>query len=119
MKNRDAVLLNKIVKYCDEAILAVKEYQLNLNRIQMLSTPRNAIGMCILQIGELVTALSEEVKTAYSGVPWQQIKSMRNIAAHNYLHFDIAIMWDTIKDDVPVLRAYCLEILDKEPVDGE
>jgi uncharacterized protein with HEPN domain len=73
--------------------------------------------MCILQIGELVTVISDELKEAYPDVPWQQIKAMRNIAAHDYHQFDLSIMLDTVKDDIPALRDYCLEILAKEPVD--
>ena len=56
--------------------------------------------MCILQIGELVVFLSDELKMQYDEMPWHDIKSMRNIAAHQYHKFDI----DT--DVYPVSRTF-------------
>lgn len=45
------------------------------------------------------------------GMPWNQIKAMRNIVAHNYGSIDAEILWETIENDVPQLKAYCLDIL--------
>ena len=42
---------------------------------------------------------------------WNQIKAMRNIVAHNYGSIDAEILWETIENDVPQLKAYCLDIL--------
>jgi uncharacterized protein with HEPN domain len=46
-------------------------------------------------------------------MPWQDIKRMRNIAAHRYGSFDAEVLWDTIVNDIPSLRDYCLEIIKK------
>jgi uncharacterized protein with HEPN domain len=116
MKKSDEVILRKIIKYADDAILVVSEYDLDLPKLMALTTPQHAITMCILQIGELASVLSDEVKTAYPGVPWQQIKLMRNIAAHRYHTFDKSIMWGTVSVEIPSLKEYCLEILSKERV---
>ena len=67
--------------------------------------------MCILQIGELSSHLSEDFKAMYSDMPWQDIKRMRNIAAHRYGSFDVEVLWDTIVNDIPSLHDYCLEII--------
>jgi transposase-like protein len=45
--------------------------------------------MCVLQIGELVGHLSDDITARYAEMPWKQIKGMRNIAAHGYENFDI------------------------------
>jgi uncharacterized protein with HEPN domain len=37
---------------------------------------------------------------------------MRNIVAHAYGSINIKDTWDTIKDDIPVLKKYCKTILD-------
>jgi len=45
-------------------------------------TYRNALALCILQIGELAGNLSDEFKWENGGIPWRDIKMMRNIVAH-------------------------------------
>lgn len=72
---------------------------------------RNAISMCILQIGELVGKLTEEFKTLNDAMPWREIKAMRNIAAHNYGEIDIDILWETAIHDVPSLAEYCKSLI--------
>jgi uncharacterized protein with HEPN domain len=67
--------------------------------------------MCVLQIGELAKNLSDDVIQKYSGMPWKQIKGMRDIAAHGYENFDIDILWQTLKTDLPALHKYCKEII--------
>lgn len=63
--------------------------------------------MCILQIGELVSNLTDKFKEAHSAVPWRQIRSMRNIVAHHYGEIDSETLWDVILDDIPSLKKYC------------
>ena len=74
---------------------------------------KNAIAMCILQIGELVGKLTDDFKSQYSKMPWQSIKSMRNIAAHNYGEFDVEVLWETVINDIPELKAYCCQIINE------
>lgn len=68
--------------------------------------------MCILQIGELVGKIDSEFKQEYDAVPWKQIKTMRNIYAHNYSNVDYDMAWNTIEVDIPELRKYCVNILE-------
>ena len=70
--------------------------------------------MCILQIGELTKSLSEHITNKYSDMPWKQIKGMRDIAAHGYEDFDIDILWQTLKSDLPALYEYCNKIIEAE-----
>jgi len=41
-------------------------------------------------------------------------KKMRNIAAHHYGKFNMEILYDTITNDIPQLKKYCLELLERE-----
>lgn len=49
---------------------------------------KNAVTMCILQIGELSGYLSDDFKNKHDGVSWRNIKGMRNVVAHNYGSLD-------------------------------
>ena len=76
---------------------------------------RNAVSLCILQIGELVGNLSEAFRADHPSIPWRQIKLMRNIVAHRYGTIDHAITWDVIENDIPDLKAYCEKLLRRAP----
>ncbi|MGA7827530.1 MAG: DUF86 domain-containing protein [Geobacteraceae bacterium] len=54
-------------------------------------------------IGEAVGKLSAALKDEYPGVPWQDIKDFRNLLAHEYFGVDLEIVWNTIRDDLPML----------------
>lgn len=54
-------------------------------------------------IGEAVGKLSEELKSGYPGIPWQDIKDFRNLLAHEYFGVDLEIVWNTISNDLPML----------------
>lgn len=113
MNDRDRVILQKMIQYADEIALTVDKMELNYERFEANFIAKNAIAMCILQIGELVGKLTDSFKAQYRGMPWRDIKSMRNIAAHNYGEMDIEVLWETVTTDIPELREYCKSILDK------
>ena len=54
-------------------------------------------------IGEAVGKLSEELKSGYPQIPWQDVKDFRNLLAHEYFGVDLEIVWNTIRDDLPML----------------
>ena len=66
---------------------------------------RNAVALCILQIGELVGKLSEDFRTNHAVIPWRKIKAMRNIVAHSYGTVDAEVTWEIITEDIPVLKS--------------
>ena len=40
-------------------------------------------------------------------MPWNQIKALRNVVAHNYGKIDKETLWETISNDIPRLQGYC------------
>ena len=108
---RNHNILEKILVYCGQIDEAMHDYGDNYAAFTNSSTYRNAVCMCILQIGELAAHLSDDFKNQYNAMPWQQIKGMRNFFAHKYQKIDIAEVWDTMQKDIPALRSYCEEIL--------
>ena len=72
------------------------------------------MALCILQIGELVGKLTEDFRAAHPGVPWRQIKAMRNIVAHSYGTIDPEVTWEVMTEDIPALKSYCSNILTLE-----
>lgn len=117
--DKDHRILTHIVSYCVQIDMAVDRF--GDNRDAFLADPvyRNAVSLCVLQIGELVGNLSEEFRSEHAAIPWRQIKLMRNIVAHRYGTVDHSITWDVVEHDIPNLKAYCQAILDSEHADPQ
>jgi len=110
--DRDIEILKKVIGYCDEIEAARGRFGDSIDALVADTDYKNAVSMCILQIGELTTHLSGEFKKKYSAQPWQDITGMRNVAAHHYGKFDVEILWKTISVKIPELKAYCQECIE-------
>lgn len=69
--------------------------------------------MCLLQIGELAGKLTDEFKAEYGKMPWRDIISIRNRAAHAYESVDVEILWNIAVINIPDLKSYCESIIEK------
>lgn len=63
----------------------------------------HAVQHNFMIIGEAVARISEEYKQDNGQINWRQIKDFRNIIVHDYFGIDNRIVWDIIRDDLPVL----------------
>jgi len=54
-------------------------------------------------IGEAVGKLPAAMKDGYPGIPWQDVKDFRNLLAHEYFGIDLEIVWNTVRNDLPML----------------
>ncbi|MCL1829351.1 MAG: DUF86 domain-containing protein [Oscillospiraceae bacterium] len=101
----------KIVQHADEIGETISRFELDLEKFKNDSVMKNAIAMCILQIGELVNNLTDDFKTTYPEMPWRDIIAMRNRAVHAYSNIDFEILWIIATSNVPELKAYCESII--------
>ena len=62
-------------------------------------------------IGEAVKNVSKDIRKSYPEVPWQDIAGMRDKLIHGYFGVDIEKVWDTAKEDLPVLKEQMKGIL--------
>ncbi len=76
---------------------------------------RRAAVMRQLEImGEAARRLSEETRLELSEIPWRQIIGMRNRLIHGYDDVDLAIVWDTIQNDLPLVVAQLEQVVPTE-----
>jgi uncharacterized protein with HEPN domain len=66
---------------------------------------RDAVLYNLQIIGEAIAHLPEDVLSKRKDIPWSEIRAMRNILAHGYFAVKILIIWHTVVDDVPKLKA--------------
>ena len=104
MDNKDLQVLRKIYDH----ISSVISYCESCNTLDDFQSDTMRVEACVfnlMQIGELAkTGLSDEVKTKITTIPWKQLYGMRNRIVHGYSGVDMRIVWDTIHDDLPVLK---------------
>ena len=107
MRDRDIVIVKKVIQYSNEIGETIMRFSLDLEKFKSDHVVKNAIAMCILQIGELAGKLSDEFKEKYDKMPWRDIISIRNRAAHAYESTDMEILWDIAVKNIPELKNYC------------
>lgn len=117
MKQRDQVIVEKILEYCGEieAILSRLEY----SEDAFLKDKGLSAGTVfyIAQIGELSAHFSEEFREAHNEIPWREIKGMRNILIHEYHTASPKTIWETATEDIPALQAMLAHPLKHEKRD--
>ena len=79
---------------------------------------RYAVVKCIEIIGEAAYMLTNEFKDSHPETPWNVIVKMRHVLVHGYYAIQMPIVWDIVKNDLPVLRpqieAYINELSSQE-----
>ena len=78
----------------------------------------NASLLLLINIGEHVSRVGEDLKTTYANIPWQQMKDLRNRVAHNYVGIDRFITFDIIHNELPKLKIEFENIIRLELLDG-
>ncbi len=86
--DRNVDLLMHIVDYCNEIKNTIKRFGNDYGTFSNDNVYQNAVALCVLQIGELTTHFTEDFKNTYDKMPWNQIKALRNVVAHNYGKID-------------------------------
>jgi uncharacterized protein with HEPN domain len=56
-------------------------------------------------VGEAASRVPATVRETYPSVPWQLAADMRNKLIHGYDVVEFAVVYDTVKDDLPPLVA--------------
>lgn len=106
MQGRDQSVIEHIFDYCKEINEELEQIGRDKDKFISSTVYKNSLALCVLQIGELVTLLSDDYKASKISVEWS-IKGMRNIVAHKYGTFDFDVLWETVTEDIPKLRAFC------------
>lgn len=70
-----------------------------------------AVLYSLAVIGEAVASAIADLETTDPTLPWHQIRGMRNAVIHEYFRVDLAVIWETIQSDLPILKASLKQIL--------
>lgn len=66
-------------------------------------------------IGEAARHIPPDVQAANPTIEWRRMRDMRNVIVHVYFSVNPRIVWDTIEQDLPVLKGQLSAIVPPEP----
>ena len=65
---------------------------------------------CFEILGEAASKISDDFKQTHPELPWRDMITMRNKLIHDYFGVNLAVVWETIQKDVPVLLSLLKDI---------
>ena len=109
MQRRDKIILQKILSEINIAfeMLGDTKQEAFLSDEKL----KRAVGMTVINIGELVKNISDELREEHREVPWKAVAGMRDIAAHKYQTLRMEDVYNTVTMDFPELKEMLLSIL--------
>ncbi len=102
---------NRLPDYLDhirQAATDVCAYIEGMSKSDFLADKRTqqAVVMNLIVIGEAATRLLQEhsdFTDCHSGIPWRNMKGMRNRIAHGYFEINLDVVWETAQTALPEL----------------
>ena len=65
-------------------------------------------------VGEVTYMLTREYKQSHPSIPWLVIEKMRHVLVHGYYTISPEKVWDTVHEDLPVLKQQLTVLLEEE-----
>lgn len=62
-------------------------------------------------IGEATKRISQHFRKKYPDIPWSDMAGMRDVLIHDYIEVDFDIVWKTVTESIPNLKALLIKLL--------
>jgi uncharacterized protein with HEPN domain len=97
-----------------EAIDAIQRYTVD-GRDAFFADPKtqDAVIRNVEVIGQAVKGIPDQTRALEPDVPWRQIAGMRDKLIHEYFGVDLALVWDVVERELPVLRPRLEELSER------
>lgn len=95
--------IDRILKR-SETILSSDDFLISPNGVERMES----ICMLLIAIGESIKRLDKETNkqllSQYPEIDWKGIMGMRDIIAHHYFDIDAEVVFDVMKNDLPMVK---------------
>ncbi|OGG09809.1 hypothetical protein A2781_05110 [Candidatus Gottesmanbacteria bacterium RIFCSPHIGHO2_01_FULL_42_27] len=86
-------------------------YQYGENRFMYDPTFQRAASRSLEIIGEAVKQIPADFRKRYPKIDWKGLAGLRDKLIHHYFGVDYAIVWDIIKNELPLFKKQITEII--------
>ena len=92
---------------------AIASYTEGMTFEEFVADPRtrDAVVRNLMTMGESVRWIPDVILDAHPRVPWRTMRGVRNVVVHEYFGIDDAILWETVRGDLPPLVALLEDVL--------
>lgn len=96
-----------------QSLRLIREYAAGVSEETFLADTKlqDAVIRRLLIIGEASARMPDDFKTAHPEIPWHKMTGMRNRLVHGYAEVNMAVVWDTLRNDLPPLEGRLSELL--------
>ncbi len=70
-----------------------------------------AVTRALEIVGEATKRIPEEIRELARDVPWRSMGGMRDVLIHFYTGVDLAVVWTTVQEELPVITSKVSELL--------
>jgi uncharacterized protein with HEPN domain len=90
------------------AIIKIESYIAGVSYNEFCESPMivDAVIRNFEIIGEAANKIQSDIRDKYPAVEWRQMIGFRNILIHDYFEIDVESVWDTIRNNLPVLKMH-------------
>lgn len=108
-ENRDKLYLERIIESIGriENHISGCDFDCFANNLKTY----DAVLMQFVNIGEMINRLSDTFRETHDQMTWHAAIGMRNEITHGYFNIKPEVVWKTIKDELPSLKADLTKIL--------
>jgi len=98
-----------------ESVEKIEEYvkDMTLDDFKQDRKTTDAVVRNFEIIGEASRYIPDDIKIKFQNVDWKAIAGLRNRIAHEYFGISLAIVWEIIKGELPILKEQMKEISEK------
>jgi uncharacterized protein with HEPN domain len=95
------------------AISLIGEFTFGMDSDGFREDPKTiaAVERKLLVISEAAIRLGQEAELRCPGPPWGEIRGIGNWLRHQYDAVELPVVWKTVRDDLPPLKAAVLSTL--------
>ena len=99
-----------------DAVARIQRYADGMDHEAFYADDRSvdAVVYNLIVIGEAARLVPEEVVARTAAIPWARMRGMRNVLAHEYFGIDRAVVWTTIRQNLPPIVPLLQALLDED-----